>query len=268
MTLPRPKKMFGQNFLTDRNVLARIVSASGAGPADRVLEIGPGRGALTNLLAQAAGRVVAVEVDRELAALLRAEFFSLPKVEILEADVLEVDLRELLQGEGPPWKVVANLPYNISTPALFRLLEAREVLADMTLMLQKEVGARLAASPGTAEYGILSVLFGLHYDISLAFVVKPGAFFPRPKVDSAVIRFLPLQKPREEVGDEELFRRLVKAAFGQRRKTLWNCLKGAGLAPEEKLRGVLEACGIDPGRRGETLSIAEFAALSRLLAEG
>ncbi len=267
MAQPRPKKALGQNFLTDRNVLVRIAEAVGIGPGDHILEVGPGRGALTALLAERAAQVVAVELDRELVPLLRREFAGRENVEVVEADILDVDLPRLL-GErgGSVWKVAANLPYNISSQVLFRFLECRRLFSLLVLMLQKEVGERLLASPSCKEYGALTVLFRLHFQIRREFTVKPGSFYPVPKVDSVVLSFSPLPAPRDDVGDEGVFRRVVKAAFSHRRKTLWNCLRGAALTEDDSiLAAALEHCGIDPGRRGETLSLEEFAALSRVL---
>ena len=265
-TLPRPRKRFGQNFLTDRNVLNRIVAAAGILPGEPVLEIGPGRGALTRLLAAKAGKVVAVEVDRDLVALLTAEFAADEQVEIISADVLECDLPQLLAGRHPGrWRVVANLPYNISSQVLFLLLDNISLFSGLTLMLQKEVARRIASGPEEKEYGILSVFCRLHCDVELAFTVKPGSFSPAPKVHSAILQLDPLPAPRYEVGDEAFFRRMVKAAFGNRRKTLWNCLKGSFAADDTQLRHVLDSCGIDPVRRGETLSLEEFAELARAL---
>ena len=263
--LPRPRKRFGQNFLTDRNVLLRIVQTAGLRPGEPVLEIGPGRGALTRYLAEAAGRVVAVEVDRDLAGHLRDEFGGEPRVEIVESDILRCDLGSLLTDRQPgPWRVVSNLPYNISSQVLFLLLDHVALFSGLTLMLQKEVAERIASGPEEKEYGILSVFCRLHCDVELAFTVKPGSFHPPPQVHSAILRLTPLPAPRCDVGDERFFRRLVKAAFGNRRKTLWNCLRGE-FGGDDRLRSTLDSCGIDPVRRGETLTLEEFAALSRNL---
>jgi 16S rRNA (adenine1518-N6/adenine1519-N6)-dimethyltransferase len=262
---PRPKKALGQNFLTDRGVVARIVEAAGIAPGDRVLEVGPGRGAMTRLLAEKGARVLAVELDRQLVPLLEREFAGQDNVEIVQADILATDLRQLLRSrcEGQ-WKVAANLPYNISSQVLIAFLDNRELFSRLLLMLQKEVGERLVAPPACKEYGILSVFCRLHFDIFREFIVRPGSFYPVPKVDSVVLRFEPLAAPRAEVGDEAFFRRTVKAAFGQRRKTLLNCLRSGGLIADDKvLEEVLGRCGIDGGRRGETLSLEEFAALTR-----
>lgn len=261
----RARKALGQNFLVDRNVLARIADIVEIGPDDRILEVGPGKGALTEMLARGCGRLVAVELDTRLVPVLRQAFRDNPRVEIVHGDILEIDLQELLASEGGArWKVAANLPYNISTPVLFAFLDNRDLFSRLVLMLQKEVGDRLAASPGTKDYGVLSVLFQLHFDVTRELIVRPGSFHPVPKVDSAVLSFVPLETPRVPVGDEQFFRRLVKGAFSMRRKTLWNCLKGANLGlPGEQLSEALARCGIEPGRRGETLSLEEFAALSR-----
>lgn len=262
----RPKKCFGQNFLTDRNVINRIAAAVDPRPEDHILEIGPGRGALTSVLAASGATLAAVEVDRDLAALLSKQFAAQP-VTIVNADVLETDLRSLLLPlHAGKWKVAANLPYNISSQILFLFLDNRDLVSGMTLMLQKEVGLRFAAEPSTKDYGILTVLFRLHFDVRMEFIVKPGSFFPVPAVDSAVLSFHPLAAPRVEVGDERYFRRVVKAAFSMRRKTLLNCLKSADLGLREGgLDEALSAAGIDGGRRGETLCLDEFAALTREL---
>jgi len=263
----RPKKALGQNFLTDRNILSRILESTGMADGDRILEVGPGRGDLTRLLAEKGAQVLAVELDRQLVPLLESEFADRENVEIVQADILETDLRELLlsRWEGK-WKVAANLPYNISSQILIKFLDNRGLFSRLVLMLQREVGERLIAPPSCKEYGILSVFCRLHFDIYREFLVKPGSFYPVPKVDSVVLRFDSLPAPRVDVGDEAFFRQVVRSAFGQRRKTLWNCLKSAGLAIDGKaLTDALACCGIDGKRRGETLSLAEFAALSRTL---
>lgn len=267
MDNPRPKKGLGQNFLTDRNIINRIVEAVGISTSDHVLEVGPGRGALTRALAATGAKVLAVEVDRQLVPLLEREFAGSGNVEFVRADILNADLREILSTRfHGKWKVAANLPYNISSQVLIKFLNERALFSRLVLMLQREVGERLIASPSSKEYGILTVFCGLHFDIHREFIVKPGAFYPVPKVDSIVLRFEPLASPRADVGDESFFREVVRASFAQRRKTLWNCLKSAEFAPDEGvLLDVLEGCGIDPGRRGETLSLDEFAAMSRAL---
>ncbi|WP_298272058.1 16S rRNA (adenine(1518)-N(6)/adenine(1519)-N(6))-dimethyltransferase RsmA [Geobacter sp.] len=263
----RARKSLGQNFLTDRNVLSRIAGLVSAGPGDCILEIGPGKGALTAFLVSGGARLVAVELDTRLVPLLRETYRDNPRVEIVQGDILELDLPGLLtRYEEGPWQVAANLPYNISTPVLFLLLENRRFFSRLVLMLQKEVGDRLAAVPGSKDYGVLSVLFQLHFDVVRELIVRPGSFHPVPKVDSAVLSFVPLETPRVEVGDEAFFSRVVKGAFAMRRKTLWNCLRGAGLGvTEEGIAAALAHCGIAAGRRGETLGLEEFACLANAL---
>jgi len=262
----RPLKSLGQNFLVDGNVIGKIVRSARIGADDAVLEIGPGRGALTVHLAAAAERLTLIEFDHALAAEHAETYRGNPNVTVLDADVLTVNLEELLgERKGQRgWIVAANLPYNISTAVLFRLLEVRQHLSRMVLMLQKEVGDRLVAAPDCSDYGVTTVLLGLWFDIRREFIVPPGCFHPRPKVDSAVLSFVPLAEPRVDVGDEEVFRKVVKGAFAMRRKTLSNCLKSAGLAPVEEVGRILEECGINGQRRGETLTMDEFAALSRI----
>lgn len=261
----RPIKSLGQNFLADRNIVDKIIDCADIGPDDSVLEIGPGRGALTGHLAERAGRLVLVEYDHALANGLAESYEADPRITVVDGDILALDLVSLL-GEIPSgWKVVANLPYNISSPVLFRLLECRALFSRLVLMLQKEVGDRLTASAGSADYGVTSLLLGLWFDMRREFIVPPGCFHPRPRVDSVVVSFVPLARPRIEVGSEETFRRVVKGAFAMRRKTLFNCLKASGLAEPGELGLVLDSCGIDGQRRGETLALEEFASLSRCI---
>lgn len=264
-SLRRPLKSLGQNFLVDRNIVQKIVAGAELEQGDRVLEVGPGRGALTGLLAAVAERLLLVEYDHALASQLAETYRDDPRVRVVDGDILAVDLAALLGEDGRRWKVVANLPYNISSQVLFRFLELRSRLSRMLLMLQKEVGDRLVAPPGSADYGVTTLLLGLWFDIRREFVVPPGCFHPRPKVDSVVVSFVPRDAPRVRVGSEELFRRVVKGAFAMRRKTLANCLKREGLVAPDELESLLERCGIEGRRRGETLSMEEFARLSRCL---
>jgi 16S rRNA (adenine1518-N6/adenine1519-N6)-dimethyltransferase len=261
----RPLKSLGQNFLVDQHIVDKIISSALLQPGDNVFEVGPGRGALTERLVKQAGRLLLVEYDHALASALTEEYRVNPLVTVVDGDILSVDLAALLGEEQTRWKVVANLPYNISTQVLFRFLEVRARLSRMVLMLQKEVGDRLTAQPDCSDYGVTTVLLGLWFDMRREFIVAPGCFHPRPKVDSAVISFVPLDSPRVEVGSEEIFRRVVKGAFAMRRKTLANCLKSAELYAPDGMAAVLGSCGIDGRRRGETLSLAEFACLSRCL---
>ncbi|MDD2852185.1 MAG: 16S rRNA (adenine(1518)-N(6)/adenine(1519)-N(6))-dimethyltransferase RsmA [Desulfuromonadaceae bacterium] len=263
----RPLKSLGQNFLVDQNVIDKIIQAAHIQPDQPVLEIGPGRGALTKHLAKRGGRLVLVEFDHALAAFYRDQHKDNSLVTVIDADVLKVDLDTLLSETSAKWNVVANLPYNISTEVLFRLYAVHNRLARMTLMLQKEVGDRLAAPPDCSAYGVTTVLLGLWFDISRVFIVHPGSFHPSPKVDSVVLNFIPRPEPRAEVGDEDVFRTVVKSAFAMRRKTLANCLKSTELAKTVDWMALLEVCAIDGRRRGETLSLEEFALLSRHAAD-
>jgi 16S rRNA (adenine1518-N6/adenine1519-N6)-dimethyltransferase len=257
----RPKKRFGQNFLRDHTVVERIISAAGLDDDSRVLEIGPGLGVLTERLLERSGEVHVMEVDRDLVARLlsRKEAHLL----VHEGDCLELDWVHLLPE--PPYTLVANLPYNISSQVVFKILDHRHLFRRCVLMFQKEVADRLAADPGTKDYGILSVFCRLWFDIRRIATVPPGAFSPPPKVTSAVLAFEPLDRPRVVVEDEPFFRKVVKGAFAQRRKTLRNTLTATGFG--DGLEEVLAATGIDPGRRGETLSLEEFSRLSQALRE-
>jgi 16S rRNA (adenine1518-N6/adenine1519-N6)-dimethyltransferase len=269
MTRIEAKKSFGQNFLVDRGIITRILDAARLEETDSILEVGPGMGALTTEMLPRVQRLVAVELDRRMVEHLGNTLGHIENLEIMAADILKVDLAAELPARHPgSWKVVANLPYNISSQVLFRFLEQRQLFSLLLLMLQKEVGDRLVAHPGTKDYGILSVMFQVYFDIRREILVRPGAFRPVPKVDSAVLSFRPLPTPRVPVPDHELFRSVVRASFSQRRKTLRNCLRGIATLAEPELLRCLDAAGIDPGRRGETLSLQEFADLSREIAAG
>jgi 16S rRNA (adenine1518-N6/adenine1519-N6)-dimethyltransferase len=245
----RARKRFGQHFLHDPGVIARIVAAIDPQPGERVVEIGPGRGALTRPLLNRCGRLEVIEIDRDVIPVLRQHCAGAGELIVHEADVLEVDMARL-HGGGPPMRVCGNLPYNISTPLLFHLLESRAVIADMHFMLQKEVVERMAAKPGGKEYGRLTVM------LAAVCRVGRGAFNPPPAVDSAFVRLTPHQDAPFPLPDRARFARFVGAAFSMRRKTLRNSLRGLA-GPAE-----FEAAGIEPGRRPETLSPAEFAKLA------
>jgi len=260
MNNPRPRKRFGQNFLHDQHVLDRIVAAAELEETERILEIGPGPGALTTRLLATGLPVLAVEIDRDLAKVLQERHEA--NLEVKVGDVLRFDWTELLQR--PPYKLIANLPYNISSQILFKVLEHRHSFSRLVLMFQKEVGERLVAAEGCRNYGILSVLMQTWFHVERVIKVPPGAFFPPPKVDSVVLRMEPLSRPRVELQDEILYRKLVKSAFAQRRKTLRNSLLGSGWSAEQ-IDPAFTAAEIDPGRRGETLTIEEFGALANLL---
>jgi 16S rRNA (adenine1518-N6/adenine1519-N6)-dimethyltransferase len=249
--LPRAKKRFGQHFLTDRHYVERIVQAIAPSRSDAMVEIGPGTGILTRELVKHVAHLHVVEIDRDLAAGLRREFPG-DALTVHQADALEFDFDSL----PAPLRVVGNLPYNVSTPILFRVAALADRLRDAVFMLQKEVVERMVARPSTPEYGRLSVMLQYRFDMALALRVPPGAFTPPPKVDSAVVRMVPLGRDRMCANDEALFERIVAAAFSQRRKMLRGALRGM-VAPQ-----VFEAAGIDASRRGETLSVAQFVALA------
>jgi 16S rRNA (adenine1518-N6/adenine1519-N6)-dimethyltransferase len=271
------KKSLGQNFLADEGVAARIVGALAPRADETVVEIGPGRGALTRLLVGRAGRVVAVEFDRDLIPLLEDRFGGREGFTLVEADALAVDFCALV-APADSARVVANLPYNISTAILQRLVAQRACLPEMVLMLQREVVGRMTAPPGSHERGYLSVLVEAHCEADPLFDVPPAAFRPVPKVWSTVVRLrarrsLPFGTAGDDASrtaDEETFWRLVGAGFAQRRKTILNNLRAApaalGVAPE-RAPGLLASAGIDPRRRAETLTLAEWARLASALRE-
>lgn len=255
----RPRKGWGQHFLCDPAVAHRIVETADVGPQSVVLEIGPGLGALTDELAGRAGRLYLVEVDPVLAARLAARYAENPRVRTVAGDVLAVDLETFVTE--PAVTAVGNLPYNIAIPILFRLREARARLPRAVVMIQREVAERLVAAPGTKPYGALTVLTALYGEARIALRVSPGAFVPRPKVDSAVVSIAVATAPRAGVADANRFREIVRRAFGQRRKTLRAALAAVATAAD------IERAGIDPRRRGETLSLDEFATLANVLGE-
>jgi 16S rRNA (adenine1518-N6/adenine1519-N6)-dimethyltransferase len=251
----RARKRFGQNFLSDPNIIRRIIDAIRPQPGDTMVEIGPGLGAMTAPLIERLGHLHVVEIDRDLIARLR-ETYGEAQITIHEGDALKFDFGALQPASGGGLRVVGNLPYNISTPILFHLAEAAAAVKDMTFMLQKEVVMRMVAAPGTEEYGRLSVMLQYRFRMARVFDVPPGAFRPAPKVMSSIVRLAPL--PPEQLGarDEALLARIVTAAFGQRRKTLKNTLRDfIGDAD-------FVALGLDPGLRGERLSVAEFVAIA------
>jgi 16S rRNA (adenine1518-N6/adenine1519-N6)-dimethyltransferase len=258
----RPHKRLGQHFLIDATVVDRMIMAARISPDDVVLEIGPGLGVLSDRLAELATRLYLVEWDRVLADRLHARFIKNGRVSVIAADFLSLDLSRTFPESTI--HVVASLPYNVATPILFRLLEHRLKFPQVTVMIQKEVAERLIAEPGTKAYGVPSVLTQLYATGEIICTVGPRCFFPAPKVESQVIRLLLQGTPRVAMRDEQLFRRVVKAAFGQRRKTLRNTLKAAGYRDLD----MVEKCsGIDLQRRGETLSVPEFAKLADALIE-
>ena len=262
MTFPRARKRFGQHFLEPAWV-ARLIDAVAPSADDTFLEIGPGRGALTVPLAARAGRVIAVELDRDLVATLAPRLP--PNVRLVGADFLEVDVPALLQGERTPLRVVGNLPYNVASPILFRLLEqARDgcVLHDAALMLQREVADRLLAGPGEPDYGAMSIQVQLLADVERVLSLPPGAFRPPPKVHSAVVR-LRFRPPQVDVGTRPVFERVVRGVFLQRRKTLANALKPVAASFGRSPSEILDKAQLDGRRRPETLSLEDIARLSQ-----
>lgn len=267
----RLKKSLGQHFLTDRRILDQMMEAAGLGPEAGVLEIGPGIGALTERLAMAAGQVVAVELDDRLIPVLNSLFSGQPHVHIVHGDVMSLDLSRLLRdhlGNCNPICAVANLPYYVTSPILMRLLEEKLPLDRIVIMIQKEVAERLTASPGSKAYGSITVATRYYAETEWVTRVPAHVFVPQPQVDSAVIRLNIRQRPPVEVRDEALLFRVIRASFGQRRKTLLNALS-TGVVGEGKeiISRVLLEVGIDPKRRGETLSLEEFALVTNRLDE-
>ena len=260
------QKKFGQNFLIDTHVLEKIIAAAGVTKDDCVLEIGPGIGTMTQYLAESARHVIAVEIDQNLIPILKDTLSAYENVTVINKDILKVDIQALAQeyNGGRPIKVVANLPYYITTPIIMGLLESHVPLANITVMVQKEVAERMQAEPGTKEYGALSLAVQYYAKPYLAANVPPNCFMPRPNVGSAVIRLDCLNRVPIEVSDEKLMFRLIRASFNQRRKTLQN---GLANSPElsfskEEIKSALEAMELSPTIRGEKLSLAQFAALA------
>ena len=255
----QPRKRFGQHFLHDPSVIRRLLAAIDPRPGQRLVEIGPGPGALTVPLLQRLGNLDVIELDRDLVTALAERCLDLGELRIHPVDALRFDFRTLA-GPGERLRIVGNLPYNISTPLLFRFLDAAAHIRDMTLMLQREVVERMAASPGTRTYGRLTVMLAARCRVEKLFLVRAGAFSPPPKVESAVVRVVPYAKPPFDPGDWSLFERIVRAGFTARRKTLRNALRGLADA------STIEAAGLDPRARPDTLSPADYAQLSSHLA--
>jgi 16S rRNA (adenine1518-N6/adenine1519-N6)-dimethyltransferase len=252
------KSRLGQNFLYDPSILCRIIQAAELSPEDTVAEIGPGPGKLTSLLAKNVKQVIAIELDETLFERLRGDFIGYSNVNLIHSDALKFPFETI--GK---FKVVANIPYYITTPIIFRLLEARASLQTMTLTVQKEVAERIVAPPGKKDYGVLSIMLQYYTLPELKFIIPKEAFRPVPKVDSAVLHIRILEKPAIEPKDEKIFFKVVRTAFSQRRKTIHNSLKSLG----KDIRDILAKAGIDPQRRAETISSLEFAKLSDLLVE-
>lgn len=255
----RADKKLGQNFLIDEDVVRRIVEAAELSADDTVLEVGPGIGTLTQGLAESGAEVVAVELDKRLLPVLATTLDGYDNVRVVNGDILQVDIMQTVAA--PVFKVCANLPYYITTPIIFALLEKRLPMERLVAMVQKEVAERMAAKPGGREYGALSVAIQYYTEPEIAFTVPPSSFIPAPAVDSAVIVCKRREKPPVEVCDEALFFRVVKAAFSLRRKMISNSLKNMGITSEQCTKW-LQLAGIDGKRRAETLSLQDFAALT------
>jgi 16S rRNA (adenine1518-N6/adenine1519-N6)-dimethyltransferase len=260
-----PRKGLGQHFLVDRNILDKVIRTAQVGKEDVVLEVGPGLGEMTIALARLVKHVIAVEIDSKLVDILKRKLAGYPNVDVVKGDILTINFRKVDFLEGQKMKVVANLPYQISTPLLFHFIELKEFFSTLTLMLQKEVAERMVAPPGGKEYSPLSIFVQLFLDASIRFFIKPSAFFPPPKVESAVVHMAFREKPVVELEDEKWFRKVVKGCFSYRRKTLANALKHSELSLPESIELKMMAIGIDPRRRPETLTIQEFVSLAEAL---
>lgn len=268
----RLSKSLGQNFLTDKNIIDKIIEKTNIGETDLVIEIGPGIGVLTAAAAEAAGKVIAIEIDRNLIPILNETLREYDNIEILNNDVLKTDLKEILEQNREIYgqktsgvKILGNLPYYITTPIIMKILEDRVPADSITIMLQKEVADRIKSAPGSRTYGALSVAVQYYCTVTHVVNAPKEIFMPQPKVDSTVIR-LDLRKEKPvQLNSEEAFFAVVKAGFGQRRKTLLNALTGVYGLTKEEIAAVMAAAGIDPVRRAETLSLEEFAALANTI---
>lgn len=263
------QKKFGQNFLIDGHVLDKIIAGAGVTKDDMVLEIGPGIGTMTQYLAEAAGKVVAVEIDRNLLPILQETLSDYDNVKVIHADVLSLDLEKLVQEEngGRPIKVVANLPYYITTPIIMALFEQHVPLANVTVMVQKEVAARMKSGPGSKDYGALSLAVQYYAEPYIVANVPCNCFMPRPNVDSAVIRLTRYEEPPVQVKDEKMLFKIIRASFNQRRKTLQNGLNNSSELnfTKDQIAAAIAAVGFSPSVRGEALTLEQFARLTDIL---
>lgn len=255
----KPRKSLGQNFLQDPNLIRKIVASLSIKTSDCVVEIGPGRGALTELILDEAGTTHIIEFDRDLAAYWRERTAQKPSLTVHESDVLKFDFQTIIKTSESKLKVIGNLPYNISSPVLFHLMHYAEHIDSQVVMLQKEVVDRMAAESGSKQYGRLSVMLQYRYQIEKLFNVPPTAFYPPPKVDSAIARLVPREKIESPAHDLQDLEKVVKQAFSQRRKTLRNTLKPLLNAQQ------IETCEIDPGARAESIEVTEFVKLANKL---
>lgn len=260
-------KSLGQNFLIDDNVIDKIIDGARVKEGDKVIEVGPGIGTLTREMAKRAEKVVAVEIDKNLIPILKETLSDFDNTEVVNEDILKVDINKLVDEKlsGGPVKLIANLPYYITTPIVMKFLEEDIPVTDIVVMVQKEVADRMNAVPSTKDYGALSVAVQYYCDTEIVAKAPRHMFIPQPKVDSTVIGLHIREEKKYKADNEQLFFKTVKAAFGQRRKTLLNSLSSMGVLDKDKIKEVLAEAGIDEKRRGETLSIEEFANLSNII---
>lgn len=261
------KKRFGQNFITDPGILNKIVTTADIKSGDIVVEIGPGAGTLTKALAREAGKVIAVEIDKDLLPVLKENLTQFDNVKVVEGDALKLDLDELVEqevGNKRPYKIVANLPYYITTPLVMHFLEKGFNIEKIVIMVQKEVAERFTAQPGSKDYGAVTVSINLYSNPQIAFYVSRNVFSPKPDVDSAVVLLEVRKEPPYKIKDVNILRNLIKAAFSQRRKTLANALKVLAIE-KDKMAKALQAANIDSKRRGETLSLEEYVNIANAL---
>ena len=263
------QKKFGQNFLVDSNVLENIIEKAGITEDDLVLEIGPGIGTMTQYLCESAREVVAIEIDETLIPILNYTLADYDNVEIINDDALKTDIEKIVKkkNDGKPIKVVANLPYYITTPIIMGLLEGKAPIESITIMVQKEVAERMQTGPGSKDYGALSLAVQYYADANILMTVPASCFMPRPKVDSSVIKLDIYDKPPVDVCDEEMMFKIIRASFNQRRKTLVNGLKNASNLPftKEEIEESIEKLGEDVRVRGEKLTLEQFAKLTNIL---
>jgi 16S rRNA (adenine1518-N6/adenine1519-N6)-dimethyltransferase len=259
------KKQLGQNFLVDENILNGILNSANITSSDNILEVGPGLGALSQYLAEKAKRVIAIELDSKVIPLLKKNLTGYKNFEVIEGDFLKEDIESLI-GErflGEPYKIVANLPYYITTPILFRILELKTKPVNTIVMVQREVADRIVAKPGGKDYGILSINIQMFADVNIEAIVSRNSFIPKPNVDSAILKLFWREKPLYEIGDKKMFVKVVKAALSQRRKTLLNTITNIHPEMTKPLaEDLLNKCNINPQRRAETLDLEEFANLA------
>lgn len=260
-------KSLGQNFLIDDNIVDKIVAGAGIGPGDKIIEVGPGIGTLTREMASRAQNLMAVEIDKNLIPILEDTLGDYDNVKVVNEDIIKADIRGLIDENlgGGPVKLVANLPYYITTPIIMRFLEENINVTDIVVMVQKEVAERMNAQPGGKDFGALSVAVQYYCDTEIVAKVPRHLFVPQPNVDSIVIALRVRPERKYKVDDEDLYFKVVKAAFGQRRKTLLNSISSMGNLAKDQVKEALEEAGIDPKRRGETLSLDEFAILSNVI---